>query len=112
MNTVAVSDNQTTMILVACLAVLHSSNPNQEKIAALESVLMARILNSSYSIPFVITGLPIIDEAVVGFASMIETRLKSLDLTQISTGSPNLDQAFANQLSEIISINFSEQVVS
>ena len=109
MNTVTVSDNQATMILVSCLAVLHSPLSNEEKIKTLEALLMARILNSGYSVPFVVTGLPILDDAVASFALMIESRLKSLDLTKISTGSPNLDEAFVNQLNQIISINFSNQ---
>jgi hypothetical protein len=103
-----VSENQTISIWFCCLAMLKSPLTVEEKVTALEKALMSMVLNSNQPVSVIQTGFPLFDEAVVSYALAIEERLKAINVANISTGSPLLDEAFKERLASLIQSNFSQ----
>jgi hypothetical protein len=102
-----VSDNQIISILFCSLAMLKSPLSVEEKVTALEKVLMSRVLNSNQPLAVVQTGFDMFDEAALAYATSIEERLKALDVSKISTGSDILDEAVKERINALLESNFS-----
>lgn len=107
MNQVTFSDAHTLSVWIYCLAVLHSPSPVEEKIATIEQALLSKVLDSAIPVSIPQTGLEAFDSAAVQYSQGVETRLRALDLTAISTGSPLMDNAFRERIQKTIDINFS-----
>jgi hypothetical protein len=108
MNISQVSENQVILVWFCCLAMLKSPLPMEDKVTALEKALMSKVLNSNQVVYVIQTGFPLFDEAVISYAVSIEERLKAIDVANISTGSPLLDEAFKERLTSLLQSNFSQ----
>ena len=106
MNTVQVSDNQIIAIWFCCLAMLYFPEPLEKKIQLLENALMSKVLDTNTILAAVQTGLIPFDEAVLAYGKGIEERMRSIDVSKISTGSEILDNAFRDRIQKIVDTNF------
>lgn len=109
MNIISASENQVTQILVVALAILKSPVTTEEKIQALETTFLGKVLVGNCSIPFVSTNIPLVDEAVAAYGLELESLLKELNGSKIQTGVTSLDLALANNFKNILSTNFNKE---
>jgi len=111
MTLIQVSDSQLMMIWFYCLAMLHSPLTVEEKIKVLENALLSKVLDSNQALPVVQSGLLPFDEALLAYASALESRLRGIDASKISTGSEIFDNAFKERIQKVIDTNFSNTEV-
>ncbi len=85
---------------------LYSPEPLEKKIQLLENALMSKVLDTNTILAAVQTGLIPFDEAVLAYGKGIEERMRSIDVSKISTGSEILDNAFRDRIQKIVDTNF------
>lgn len=106
MNTVQFSESHTISVWVYCLGVLYSPLSVEEKTSVIEQALLSKVLDSTVPVGIPQTGLEAFDSAALQYAQGVESRLRALNLSAISTGSPLLDNAFRERVQKTIDINF------
>jgi hypothetical protein len=106
MNSVYLQDNQSIIVIMACLSVLNSPVEKNELQRLLETALISKCLDTKQVIPAITSGIPALDEALVSYSSEFEAKIKEINVDKISTGSELLDGAFRENIRRFVLSNF------
>jgi hypothetical protein len=106
MNTIEFSESQTLSVWIYCLAALYHPATAEAKIAMIEQVLLTKVLDSASPVSILKTGLKAIDDAAMEYSRSVEERLRAIDLSSVSTGSPLMDEAVRGRIQKTINLNF------